>query len=376
MTANTFSTADNVAGILGTDGSGSVGLGAASSGVRGESVTGIRTIGFSSLALGVLGGIEQRPAGVRGSNLSSANDHAGVIGVDGTGAAAVSGALSAGIRGESNTNIGVFGASHSFAVVGKLVGPLNVQGELGSHRGTNNFAVFTFGNAFFTGSQTATGSKSFAEPHPTDPTKEIRFVCLEGPESGTYFRGSAHVAGGFAKIAVPESFRAVTDDKNITVQLTPTGDSPCSPVSERASTKSSSRIERRRVRLHGQRRRRAYKDFEVIRDNESFVPDGPDDRRFRALRAGDPASSHRDRDLQRGRHGQSRNCAAPGVGPDVGTLTRSPGQRLRIPSGGVPRGAPSRHEEEDHDEKCRMPPPSTKRWNTPWLCAYRSSIRW
>jgi hypothetical protein len=26
--------------------------------------------------------------------------------------------------------------------------------------------------------------------------------------------------------------------------------------------------------------RRAYRDFEAIHDNETFVPDGPDDRRF------------------------------------------------------------------------------------------------
>jgi hypothetical protein len=278
---NTFSTADNIAGIFGSDGSGKAGLGAASAGVRGESVSGIGTIGFSSVGLGVLGGTNSGPAGVRGINISDANDHAGVLGLDGTGGAALSGALSAGVRGESNTNIGVLGASHSFAVVGKLVGPVGVQGELGSHRNSNNFAVFTFGNAFFTGSQTATGSKSFVEPHPTDPTKEIRFVCLEGPESGTYFRGTARIVGGFAKIAVPESFRSVTAEENITVQLTPTGGlAVLACIRKGLDTilvQGSSDVEFDYM-VNGVRR--AYKDFAVIRDNESFVPDGPLDRRF------------------------------------------------------------------------------------------------
>ena len=40
------------------------------------------------------------------------------------------------------------------------------------------------------------GIKSFVQPHPADASKEIRFVCLEGNESGTYFRGSGRVVGG------------------------------------------------------------------------------------------------------------------------------------------------------------------------------------
>ncbi len=35
------------------------------------------------------------------------------------------------------------------------------------------------------------GSKNFVEPHPTDPSKEIRYASLEGREVGTYFRGTA-----------------------------------------------------------------------------------------------------------------------------------------------------------------------------------------
>ena len=93
-------------------------------------------------------------------------------------------------------------------------------------------------------------------------------MCLEGPESGTYFRGSAHVAGGFAKIAVPESFRAVTDDKNITVQLTPTGGLAVLACIRKGLdeivVQGSSDVEFDYM-VNGVRR--AYKDFEVIRDN-------------------------------------------------------------------------------------------------------------
>ena len=53
------------------------------------------------------------------------------------------------------------------------------------------------GYAFYasTGDYGGNGAKYFVEPHPTDPTKMIKYVSLEGPESGTYFRGRASSSG-------------------------------------------------------------------------------------------------------------------------------------------------------------------------------------
>ena len=82
-----------------------------------------------------------------------------------------------GVRGEGNA-YGVYGNCDSnFGVYGH-----GIRGVYGS--GTS-YGVYSSGN--FGGS----GAKYFVEPHPTDPEKEIRFVSLEGPESGTYFRGSS-----------------------------------------------------------------------------------------------------------------------------------------------------------------------------------------
>ena len=61
------------------------------------------------------------------------------------------------------------------------------------------------------------------EPHPTDPDKVIRYVSLEGPEAGTYFRGRGVLEGGRAVIDVPESFRMVTDADGLTAQVTVMG---------------------------------------------------------------------------------------------------------------------------------------------------------
>ena len=67
------------------------------------------------------------------------------------------------------------------------------------------------------------GTKHFVQPHPTDPTREIVYTCLEGPEAGTYVRGSAEMVNGKAVITLPDNFGMVTSTKGLTVQLTPRG---------------------------------------------------------------------------------------------------------------------------------------------------------
>ena len=70
----------------------------------------------------------------------------------------------------------------------------------------------------------ATGTKFFAEEDPTDPTKVIVYSTLEGPEAGTYVRGSAELVNGEAVIFLPEHFSKVTAAEGLTVVLTPVGE--------------------------------------------------------------------------------------------------------------------------------------------------------
>jgi hypothetical protein len=65
--------------------------------------------------------------------------------------------------------------------------------------------------------------KNFVESHPTDPTKEIVYVSLEGPEAGVYERGTARLIDGRATIRLPEHFALVASEEGLTVQLTPRG---------------------------------------------------------------------------------------------------------------------------------------------------------
>ena len=189
-----------------------------------------------------------------------------------------------GVQGISTSTfgsgIGVMGQSSSFAGVG-VYGISPLYGERGiasSSTGTNygvhgttfsstGYAVYANGN--FGG----TGFKYFVQPHPTDPSKEVRFVCLEGNESGTYFRGSAKIEKGIATIEVPEDFRLVTEASGMTVQVTPVGG--------RAELWIDSK-DLDKVVIRGTADvkfdyfvngvRRGFADHKSIQENHSFVP--------------------------------------------------------------------------------------------------------
>jgi len=81
--------------------------------------------------------------------------------------------------------------------------------------------VDILGNVTVAANLEVLGAKFFVQQHPTDPTKEIAYAALEGPEAGTYVRGTARLNDGEAVIALPESFALVTAGEGLTVQATP-----------------------------------------------------------------------------------------------------------------------------------------------------------
>lgn len=231
--------------------------------------------------------------GLYGTESNAATGSAGVEGDDG-GACAPNhvSVPTAGVIGESQSNDGVVGYTLSGAagVAGynmeSAVCPAisSVAGYLGYKNGTNSYGVYSVGN---TG---ATGTKNFIEPHPTDATKEIRYVSLEGPEAGTYFRGTARTVQGFATIEVPESFRMVTAEEGLTAVVTATGQlaqiAVISKSLDKIVVQSSHDVAFDYV-VNGVRR--AFQNWEAVSSNQDFVPDGPNDKRFFAY----PAESQR-----------------------------------------------------------------------------------
>jgi hypothetical protein len=93
--------------------------------------------------------------------------------------------------------------------------------------GTNNvnrLQIDSAGAVTVSGNFTVTGVKNFAMPDPANQKRALYYTSLEGPEAGTYFRGTAKTVDGVAVIELPGYFSRITEKERMTVQLTPVGD--------------------------------------------------------------------------------------------------------------------------------------------------------
>jgi hypothetical protein len=204
-------------------------------------------------------------AGVYGANHAAIDtDHrslaAGVIGTGGAGA----GGVVAGVAGYGSDR-GVTG----YQCTSTTIASCGDGGNVG-HSATSGLHSF--------GDITAGGTKFFVEPHPTDASKEIRYISLEGPEAGTYFRGKARFQNGIAIIEVPEYFRLATDPEGLSIQVTPIG---------QMATVAVESIGLDRIVVRGSRNveffylvngvRPDYKDFQPIVENSEFRPQSESD---------------------------------------------------------------------------------------------------
>ncbi|HKE01391.1 MAG TPA: hypothetical protein VKE69_10310 [Planctomycetota bacterium] len=237
------SSATSGAGVLGsTDASGAnaAGVRGETSGGQGAGVVG-RALATSGAGYGVFGEANGSGSAVVGWAHGNSNISHGIVGnaygSDGSGVVGWS-AHQSGVWGMGgNTGVKAEGTSYglwaqggfagvnaratstgTYAVIATQLATTGVgYGVLGQTQSPSGWGVYSDGKFG------ATGSKSFIQPHPTDPSREIHFTCLEGNESGTYFRGTSKVVGGVAIVDVPEEFRLVSEGSGLTVQLTAVG---------------------------------------------------------------------------------------------------------------------------------------------------------
>lgn len=79
--------------------------------------------------------------------------------------------------------------------------------------------------------------KNFRMDHPTDPTKEIWYACVEGPEAAAYVRGTGQMVNGEGAVVFSEDYRLVANPTSMTVMLTPlSADSKGMAVVEKTAT--------------------------------------------------------------------------------------------------------------------------------------------
>ena len=86
---------------------------------------------------------------------------------------------------------------------------------------TSNLLDCTGQNCTFSSSTiNVQGWKGFDIKHPTKDNYRLRYVCLEGPEGGVYFRGKVRNKN---VISLPDYWEKLVDPTTITVSLTPIG---------------------------------------------------------------------------------------------------------------------------------------------------------
>ncbi|MCK4660110.1 MAG: hypothetical protein KAV82_11365 [Phycisphaerae bacterium] len=176
-----------------------------------------------------------------------------------------------------------------YGVSGRATGPSGVGvsggawevGGIGVHgyalSDATDAAIFD-GDVTVNGNFLATGgSKEFVQPHPTDPAKEIVYVCLEGGENGVYVRGTGQLSSGQMEIELPKHFALVATEEGITAQVTPIEDCRGLFVVEKNPRRivvreSQGGTSDTRFDYLVMGVRRGYEEHEVIRENRHVRP--------------------------------------------------------------------------------------------------------
>ena len=79
--------------------------------------------------------------------------------------------------------------------------------------------------------------KNFVMQHPTDPSKEIAYACIEGPEAAAYERGTGTLVNGESEIKFSNELGLIINPTTMTVQITPlSADSEGIAVIEKTAT--------------------------------------------------------------------------------------------------------------------------------------------
>ncbi len=132
------------------------------------------------------------------------------------------------------------------------------------------------------GGRVMAGEKNFCVPDPEDPTRDIWYASIEGPEVAMYVRGTAQLVNGRARIELPDHFRKLADEQSMTVQLTPLSPDTLGLCAARKGLNGIEVVELRNGRgnyafdWEVKAVRKEYRDFRVYRSWDEVMSGGID----------------------------------------------------------------------------------------------------
>lgn len=149
---------------------------------------------------------------------------------------------------------------------------------VGVYHPTNSNTLI--GGIYVSGTQSivAANVKNFWMDHPKDPSKEIWYACVEGPEAAAYERGTANLVNGEAYVLFSDHFEMVVNPETMTIHLTPgSADSEGLAVIEKTSKGFKVKELRKGQGTYSfdwevKGVRKGYEDYKVIRTKGLDTP--------------------------------------------------------------------------------------------------------
>jgi hypothetical protein len=222
---------------------------------------------------------------------------------------------------------------------------------------TSNYAQLAYSTYKIRG----TGTVSFVQNHPTDPSKVIVYVAPEGDEAAVYTRGSGKLANGEARVKLGETFALVTNpDIGLTATATPRGEPIPLAVSEvspsevvvRGPAGSSAEFDYMvwglRIGFEEQSIVQPKKEESKIpsmHDHEKFFEDEPGLRDYTALARfkGVEKAVHGKKSVDLSRADKLRGAVGVSAYRDPKGLEHEPGRPAAVPEAQLPPAAGTGH---------------------------------
>jgi hypothetical protein len=218
--------------------------GAAILGQNNSAAAGSHGVGGFAGGAGVVHGVqgEVGPAALADSSgvHGISNSNAAAFGVwgEGRGVSAGGGVRGSDLESSVGATYGLFGESHSpdlnaaavYAFAFQATGNAGLFVNVGVGTAFLETRISGVGYGLYTAEKIRGGSldivgapKNFVAPHPEDPGLEIRYASVEAPTVDVYFRGTASLVNGSARIEVPDHFRFTAREGTYMTTLTPVG---------------------------------------------------------------------------------------------------------------------------------------------------------
>ena len=185
---------------------------------------GYQNQGTNSVAIGLSAGFQNQ-----GTNSVAIGNNAGLT-VQGTNSVAIGNSAGLSNQAANSIILNASGSTLNTSNTGTYISPLRNSTDVSTTISSSNVVLYnnTTGELFYS-NIASTLPKTFVIDHPVDSSRYLVHACLEGPESGVYYRGKGTIITTSVDVKLPDY---TIDFYNFTISITPIGKPRTFSVSE------------------------------------------------------------------------------------------------------------------------------------------------